>query len=75
MNLYLVTCRGMNDSTTGTIQGTAFVLAEDAESAYRRVRDYLDENAIGFHDDREMKSVELLASDAQYPACRMRVFT
>lgn len=70
MKLYKVTCRGMT-SGLGSAQayGVAYVVADDPERAYRTVRAALDTRDLGFTDDREMRSVELIAEDAPYPSC------
>jgi len=64
MKLYQVICRGMRDS-----HGMAYVVASDAETAYRRVRDDLNKRDLGYDKDREMQTVTLVAEEAEYPAC------
>ena len=68
--LYKVTCRGMRST-----HGTAYVVANDAGDAYARVRAELDKRDLGFTDDREMESVELIAEDCQYPSCKVQLYT
>jgi len=63
VNLYKVTLRGMNDENGHTRpQGVAYVVAEDSAAAYQAVRDDLDASDIGFAHERELKKVELIAS-------------
>lgn len=51
MKLYIVTLQNYNDY---------YVIAKDAQEAYDRVKDLLDENDWGFTRERELKSVEIL---------------
>lgn len=67
--LYRVTLRGMHYSSTGVIYGIAYVVAEDTEKAYKKVRDSLEKRDIGFKSDRELLQIELLAEDKNYPDC------
>lgn len=66
--LYKVICRGMTSSSVRA-HGVAYVVAENTDEAYRSVRDALDRRNLGFRDDREMRSIELLAEQAEYPDC------
>jgi len=76
MKLFKVTCQGMNvHQSVGVTNGIAYVVAEDAAKAYQRVRDALDEFKLGFVREREMKSVELVAEEAEYPCCGFRLYT
>lgn len=68
-SLYRVTCVGMTAS-----HGVAYVVARDAAAAYRRVRDDLDARDLGFHKERALDRVELLAEDAPYPGCGRRLY-
>ncbi len=70
MKLYRVTCRGMT-SGLGNSQtyGVAYVVADNPERAYRAVRASLDTRDLGFANERELRSVELIAEDAPYPGC------
>ena len=54
--------------------GNFFVVAQDPESAYRTLRNDLDKRDYGFRKDRAMKAIELLAEDAQYPECDIRLY-
>ena len=69
MKLFLVRCRGMHDS-----HGIAYVVAEDADDAYRRVQNDLATHDLGSYKDREMETVTLVAEDCQYPACGRRLY-
>lgn len=66
--LYKVTCLGMTDK-----HGIAYVVANDAESAYRKLRNYLDERDYGFDFQRRMDSVELIAEDYTYHDTKHRL--
>ncbi len=50
------------------------MVAEDPTSAYETVKKYLDSKDVGFHKDREMESIELLAETGDYPVCREQLF-
>lgn len=43
-----------------------YVIAEDSEKAYQKVKKFLDEKDLCFSKEREMKCVELLADDNYY---------
>ena len=74
MNLYVVTCKGMTSNIgSNTAHGLVYVVASDPTAAYKTVRDYLDQNKIGFQHEREMESVKLIASSAKYPNCGIRI--
>jgi len=53
---------------------SAYVVAEDAADAYRRVRAELDKTDLGFTKGREMDKVELLAEEGMYPECGLRLY-
>jgi hypothetical protein len=63
MNLYRVTCRRMSDR-----HGVAYVVAADPGAAYKAMRAALDGQNLGFVHDRELRSVELLATTGFYPS-------
>ena len=65
-SLYKVRLRGMRGSHP-VAYGVSYVVANDADSAYRKVRKYLDERKIGFTRDRALESVELIAEATAYP--------
>ncbi len=75
MKLYKVTLRGM---TTGigsnTINGIACVVASDPKRAFEEVKKYVDENDLGFHHERELSKIELIAEEGDYPGCGCRLF-
>ena len=52
----------------------AYVIAEDAGEAYRKVRQFLDHEDIGFQRDRELYSVCLIAEDVACPDCGAILF-
>ena len=73
--LYKVTCKGMHGGISSDIAyGIAYVVADDAAEAYKKVRDSLDKRKLGFSHEREMDKVELLAEEADYPACRIPLY-
>ena len=63
--LYRITLRGYD---------TVYVVAKDTTEAYMTVRNDLDKRDYGFSKDREMKNIELLAEDSQYPECDIRLY-
>ena len=64
--LFRVILRGMTSSMTGVAYGISYVIAKNMDEAYKKVREFLDDNDIGFRKDREIEKVELLAEDYQY---------
>jgi hypothetical protein len=61
MKLYLVTLQGMTSSISGPVYGEAYVLAENPDVAYKKVKKFLDEQDLGFSNDRQLRCIELLA--------------
>lgn len=51
MNLYLV----------HMLRYQAYVLANDPDEAYKKMRTLYDEQDLGFYGDRELRSIELIA--------------
>jgi len=74
VKLYKVECRGMVHEIVDMAHGIAYVIAENPEEAYRKVRNHLDAKNLGFASDREMKTIELLAEDDEYPLCGIRLY-
>lgn len=76
MKLYTVKCTGMSKSASGarTAHGFAYVVAENSDEAYMKVREYLDKKGIGFRHERELSSVELFADTCEYPDCGVRLY-
>ena len=64
--LYRVILKGMTHNSTGVAYGDSFVIAEDSNEAYLKVRKFLDEHDLGFTNDRCLESVQLIAEDYQY---------
>lgn len=73
LRLFKVTLKGVH-GTTGTDYHTSFVVAQDPTEAYQRVRSFLDENDLGFVDQREMDRIELIAESKRYPECKTILF-
>ena len=76
MKLWLVECRGMTYSIAGSgnVHGRAYVIAEDPQAAYAKLRAYLDKKDLGFTHERELASVELIADASEYPSCGTQLF-
>ena len=64
----------MKYSLTGTVYGISYVVAENSEIAYSKVKEFLNKNDYGFSSDREMESIELLAEDNQYTSVRTMLY-
>jgi len=64
--LYRVILRGMTYGSTGVSYGLSYVVAENSDEAYKKVRKFLDENGIGFTKGRELDRVELIADSYRY---------
>jgi len=74
-SLYLVQCRGMQLSIAGTTaHGKAYVVAPDPSSAYKILRKSLDKRDLGSAKERELYSVELIATSSAYPDCGIRLY-
>jgi len=72
--LYLVTLVGMTYAVTGVVEGISYVVANDAEEAYQKVKKRLDKKDYGFSKDRELCKVELLASTDEYTKTRTLLY-
>ena len=64
--LYRVTLKGMTYNSTGVAYGSSYVIAENSDEAYQKVRKFLNENDLGFTKDRELDKVELIADSYRY---------
>jgi len=64
--LYRVVLRGMTINSTGAAYGVSYVIADNCDEAYQKVRKFLDENDLGFTKDRELDRVELIADSYRY---------
>jgi len=64
--LYKVTLKGMRYNSVGVAYGTSYVVAKNSDEAYQKVRDFLDENDLGFSKDRELDNVQLIADSYRY---------
>ena len=51
-----------------------YVVANDSEEAYRKVRKFLDKEDMGFSKERELDKIELLAEDYQYTNTQYMLF-
>lgn len=74
MKLYRVKLRGMLGTACGTAYGNPYVVAEDPTAAVRIVQEYLNARDLGFTQERELDSVELLAEEGEYPDCCTQIF-
>lgn len=66
MKLYRVTLKGMTTSSTGISYGVSYVVAENTDEAYKKVRKFLDENDLGFSKDRELDKIEVIADSHRH---------
>lgn len=68
--LFRVTCKGMHGGIGSDVaHGIAYVVANNSDEAYLKVRASLDKQNFGFQKEREMERVELLAEETNYPNC------
>lgn len=74
MKLFRVNLRGMKSSYGGPAYGCSYVVAEDSNAAYLLLREYVDKKDLGFDNERELESVELIAEDSEYPRCGTILF-
>ena len=65
----------MINSISGVSYGESYVIAEDPNEAYLKVRSFLNENDIGLKIHRELKFIELLADEYQYNHTGTMIFT
>ena len=72
--LYKVTLRGMTSNSTGIREGISYVVAENSEEAYQKVKKRLDEKDYGFPKDRVLDKIELIASDYEYTDVRTLLY-
>ena len=75
MNLYLVTCKGMQTNSTGAPHGINYVLATNPSEAEKKVVQFLEENDLGFKSERQVIRIDLLASAEKYPSAPNRILT
>jgi hypothetical protein len=52
----------------------AYVIAENSDEAYKKVKTWLDDNKYGFSKERELKKLELLGEDSAYTDTPSRLF-
>jgi hypothetical protein len=64
MMLFKVTLRGMTIGPNA--YGISYVVAECPTSAYKKVKEFLDTNDLGFSRDRELHSIELIADSYRH---------
>lgn len=69
MKLYYVELQGHSKNWS-----TAYVLAENSNEAYAKVRGYLDAKDIDFSAHRELKRVTLIAEAKDYPDCGVKLY-
>jgi len=74
MNLYRVTLKGMTYSAVGVVYGKSYVVAENTDAAYEKVRIFLDDNGIGFSKDRVLNTITLIAGSEEFPACSTKLY-
>lgn len=76
MKLYLVKCKGMTSSFgSETAHGIAYVVAKNCSDAYESLRKHLDKENLGFSHERELDTVQLIADEANYPQCGIKLLT
>lgn len=68
--LYKVTVRGFYSSSTGS-KKESYVVADNPDKAYTTVRDFLDKNDYGFEWERELDSINLIASANKFDSIMM----
>ena len=69
MKLYKITLKGIFSNIR-----SPYVVAENSDEAYQKVKDYLDKKDYGFSHERELDKIELLAEDCEYPKCKTILF-
>ena len=66
IKLYKITLRGMKYSSTGIAYGISYVIAENSDEAYQKVKKFLKNENLGFDNERELDKVELIADSYRY---------
>lgn len=67
MNLYKVQIGILNEDVH-------YVVAENPDVAYQKVRNMYDSKKWGFPGDRVLRSITLLAETGDYPECKRRLY-
>ena len=65
MKLYRITLQGNFPAI-----GDPYVVAENSDLAYQKVKDFLDKKDYGFSHERELDKIELIAEACDYPKCK-----
>jgi len=68
MKLYKVTLKG-SFSNIHVDYSENYVVANNPDEAYKKVRGFFDKEDIGFPQARELKTIELVAESEKYPDC------
>lgn len=70
--LYKVTVRGFNITSRGDMGlKESYVVAYNPDKAYATVRAFLDKNDYGFEWERELDSINLIASTNKFDSIMM----
>lgn len=64
--LFRVTLKGMTYCYLGVAYGVSYVVADNSDEAYLKVKKFLDEKGLGNPKDRELDKVELIADSYHY---------
>ena len=64
--LYKIILRGMTHNSIGTAYGISYVVAENSDEAYQKVKKFLDEKNLGYAKERELFQAELIAEAYQH---------
>jgi len=72
--LYRITLNGMTFNSTGTRYGISYVVADDSDQAYKKVKKFLDDNDIGFSNERGLDKIELIAEEYEYTNTQYMLF-
>jgi hypothetical protein len=72
--LWKVTLCGMQYNGTGCAHGISYVIADDSDEAYNKVKTKLETMNLGRAKERELKTIELIAEDAMYADCGMTLY-
>lgn len=71
MKLYKVNLIGLKElDPSETDYGTAYVVAEDPQSAYLKYLKLLDDKNMGNSSEKQLKSIEVIADERFYGGLR-----
>ena len=73
--LYKVYCIGMRVGLVSNVaHGVGYVIADNPDQAYKKLRANLDKEDLGFAQERELEKIKLIAENDNYPDCGFKLY-